>query len=72
MSAAVVASYALSSSVDAFTPTAAQFPQITTLMSSPYRQAALQVAITFCSLGLGIATGLIGGISLKCLYDFTP
>ena len=41
-------------------------------MSAPYRQAALQVAITFCSLGLGIATGLIGGISLKYLYDSTP
>jgi hypothetical protein len=41
-------------------------------MSTPYHQAALQVAITFCSLGLGIVTALIGGIFMKCLYDFTP
>jgi hypothetical protein len=72
VSAAVVGSYALSSSVDAFTPTAIQFPEITSLISTPYHHAALQVAITFCSLGLGIVTALIGGIFIRCVYDFKP
>jgi hypothetical protein len=70
VSAVVAAVYKWPSTIDAFTPTSAVFPQIGTLLSSPYKQGGLQVAITFCSLGIGIVTAIVTGVVLKCFYSF--
>jgi hypothetical protein len=70
VSAVVAAVYKWPSTVDAFTPTSDTFPQIGTLLSSPYKQGGLQVATLFCSLGIGIVTAIVSGVVLKCFYSF--
>jgi ammonium transporter Rh len=73
VSAVVAAVYTYPSTVDAYTPTLAEFPQIDMLINHPYKQGGLQIATTFCSLGIGIVTAIVTGIVLKLfVYNFSP
>ncbi|XP_031505863.1 uncharacterized protein LOC116268287 [Nymphaea colorata] len=70
VSAVVAASFAYGSATDAYPITATDFPALSALVSAPYKQGGLQVAATFTSIGIGIATALIGGIFLRFVYSF--
>ncbi len=70
MSAVVAAMYTWPSTLDAYTPSSSSFPQIETLISSPYKQGGLQVAITFCSLGIGLVTAVVTGLALRLFYSW--
>ena len=68
VSVIVPASYARSSTLDVFTPDLSNFPQLSTLLATPYKQGGLQIATTFCSLGIGIGTAIITGFILTSIY----
>lgn len=70
VSAVVAAMYTWPSTLDAYTPSKADFPQIDTLISSPYKQGGLQVAITFCSLGISLVTAVFTGLALRLFYSW--
>jgi ammonium transporter Rh len=69
VSVIVPASYARSSTLDVFTPDLSNFPQLSTLLATPYKQGGLQIATTFCSLGIGIGTAIITGFILTSIYS---
>lgn len=70
VSAVVAASYAYTAATDAYSISAIDFPYLTALVNAPYKQGGLQIAATFTSIGIGIATALIGGIFLRFIYSF--
>lgn len=70
VSAVVAAAYAHPSTLDAYKPADTSFPQLATLLATPYKQGGLQIAITFCSLGIGIVTSIITGFFLKICYSW--
>jgi len=71
ISAAVCAFYIYpDSALSGFTLTSAEFPALAILKDTPYHQAALQVAGTFCSIGIAMVTGLISGIIISFVYSF--
>jgi ammonium transporter Rh len=70
VSAVVAASYYYSSATDAYPVTATEFPYLSALTAAPYKQGGLQVAATFTSIGIGIATALISGVFLRFVYSF--
>ena len=70
ISAICCAVYIYPSSLDAFTLTSVEFPYLTTLLSTPYKQGGLQIAGTFTSAGIGIVTGLVSGCIIRQFYSF--
>ncbi len=56
--------------MDAYSITAADFPEYDTLVASPFKQGGLQIAGTFISIGMAIITSVICGIFLKFVYSF--
>lgn len=70
VSAIVAAAFKHESSYDAYTITAADFPEFDTLVSTPYKQGGLQIAATFTSFAISIITGLISGFIVRCFYSF--
>lgn len=70
ISAIVAASFYYPSAVDAYPMTSADFPEYDALVSTPFKQGGLQVAGTFVSIGMGIATSIICGIFLRFVYSF--
>jgi hypothetical protein len=70
VSAVTAAVYKWPSTLDAYTPDVSNFPQLPTLLATPYKQGGLQIAITFTSLGIGIGTAIITGFVLKLVYSW--
>jgi ammonium transporter Rh len=70
VSAVVAASFAYPSATDAYAITANEFPALSALLSAPYKQGGLQIAATFTSAGIGIATAMVCGIFLRFIYSF--
>lgn len=70
VSAIVAAVYNWPSTLDAYSITAVDFPEIDTLLATPYKQGGLQIAILFCSIGIAIVTGIISGLILKLVYSW--
>jgi len=70
VSAVVAAVYKWPSTLDAYTPDSTNFPQIDTLISQPYKQGALQIAATFCSIGIALGTAIITGLALRLVYNW--
>ena len=72
ISAIGAAFYGSSSTVDIGGVTSAEFPALETLTAAPYKQAGLQMAALFCSLGVAIFTYLFAGLVIRCFYDPNP
>jgi ammonium transporter Rh len=70
VSAVVAAVYVWPSTLDAYTPAADSFPQLATLLATPYKQGGLQIAITFVSLGIALGTAIITGLALRLVYNW--
>jgi hypothetical protein len=70
VSAVVAAMYTWPSTLDAYTPASDNFPQLDTLVNTPYKQGGLQVAITFCSLGIALVTAVVTGLVLRLFYNW--
>ena len=70
VSAIVAASYFYPSAYDVNGLSKTEFPSYDTLVSQPFKQGGLQIAATFTSIGIGIATALISGIFLRINYIF--
>lgn len=70
ISAIAAASFYYPSATDAYPITATDFPYLSALTSTPYKQGGLQIVATFISIGLGIVTALIGGLFLRFIYSF--
>lgn len=70
ISAMVAASYYYPSATDAYHITSADFAYYDALISAPWKQGGIQIAATFISIGIGIATALVSGFFLRFVYSF--
>lgn len=70
VSAIAAASYNSTNTVDIYNITTAQFPDLETLQTQPFKQGGLQIAALFTSIGIAIVTGVISGFVLKCFYTY--
>jgi cell division protein FtsX len=70
VSAIVAAVYVHPSTLDAYTPSLTDFPQLKTLINSPYKQGGLQIAAIFCSIGIALVTAVITGLALRLIYNW--
>ena len=70
VSAITAATYAYSSTVDAYVLTNADFPYYNALVNHPYKQGGLQIAATFISIGITLGLTSINYFLIKIYYDY--
>lgn len=70
LSAVACAAYAYPSTTDAYALTSSIFEYSGAILDSPYRQGGLQIAATFCSIGISVVTALVASIFLRIVYSF--
>jgi len=70
VSAIAAAAYNSSNTTDSYLITNADFPYYDALVTAPFKQGGLQLAATFISIGISLATSALTGLIIYSFYNY--